>query len=109
MTKTYKYKLIFNNKMKKEIGEREDKIFLIAGIIASIIMITIVLAFIRGSLNGNTILKSSSESDYNKQEIMNNKSILNETLRIKELSGSGNAYLCVDYEGKIFRSKIPCL
>jgi len=87
--------------MKKEKVKTNKNILLIAGIAASIIMIVIVLAFLNGSINGSIITGYAAKET-------GQEHIFNETIIIKELSGNGNAYLCINSEGKIFRSEIPC-
>lgn len=115
--------------MKKEKVKKNKNVLLMAGVTASIVMIIIVLFFslssittMGTSITGNVIsLKESGQSSesYTKQEIevllekkfhetINEKYIFNETLIIKELSGNGNAYLCINSKGKIFRSENPC-
>lgn len=113
--------------MKKEKVKPNKNIMLIAGIAASIVMIIIVLSFslssmaksksiTGGIITGNSINlneKSQSPEYCTKQEIDSivekrlQEIINNKTLRI-ELSGNANAYLCINSEGKIFRSEIPC-
>ncbi len=117
--------------MKREKVKENKNILLIAGTTASVVMIVIVLIFSIGSITkissvtGGTITGSSinlkegqSSESYTKpeidallekkyQEIIISNAIFNETSR-KELSGNGNAYLCINSEGKIFRSEIPC-
>jgi hypothetical protein len=92
--------------MKKEKAKENKNILLIAGVIASIVMIVIVLSFSLSSITRSTMAGNAiREKD---QQSINSKSIFNETLIVKELSGDGDAYLCINSVGKIFRSEIPC-
>jgi hypothetical protein len=114
--------------MKKEEAKANNSAILMAGIAASIVMVVIVLAFLKGPVTGNAITPGStnlkekvqlSPEYYTKQEIdsrikenyqksMGNKPVFNETFIIKELSGKGDAYLCINSEGKLFRSEVVC-
>ena len=113
--------------MKKEKTKNNKNILFMAGAAASIVMIIIVLSFSissvtkSASITGNSInLKETgqlSESSAKQEieillekkclEIIGNRSIL-DGLIAGELSGNGNAYLCINSEGKIFRSESPC-
>jgi len=78
----------------------KKSIILLSGIIACLLMIAIILYFLSNTITGNSIKLKDQE----RLQQPNNDS--NESNN--PLSGDGNAYVCVDSEGNIFRSETPC-